>query len=94
MLNLAQRLFLGCVLLAGLIFGLLLVTHRALQASGQWKLALALAAAAILVELGTVFFVLRPIHGLATDALAISYSFIMLIVLSRTSVYLSRRLPS
>ena len=68
MLNLAQRLILGCVLLAGLILGLLLVTHRALQAAGQWKLALALAAAAILVEAGTVFFVLRPIHGLATDA--------------------------
>ena len=68
MLNLAQRLILGCVLLAGLILGLLLATHRALQASGQWKLALALAAAAIVVELGTVFFVLRPIHGLATDA--------------------------
>jgi PAS domain S-box-containing protein len=68
MLNLAQRLILGCVLLAGLILGLLLVTHRALQAAGQWKPALALALAAILVEVGTVFFVLRPIHGLATDA--------------------------
>jgi PAS domain S-box-containing protein len=68
MLNLAQRLILGCVLLAGLILGLLLATHRALQAAGQWKLALALALTAILVEAGTVFFVLRPIHGLATDA--------------------------
>ena len=68
MLNLAERLILGCVLLAGLILGLLLVTHRALQAAGQWRLALALALAAIVVEVGTVFFVLRPIHGLATDA--------------------------
>ena len=68
MLNLAQRLILGCVLLAGLILGLLVVTHRALQAAGQWQLALVLAAAAILVEAGTVLFVLRPIHGLATDA--------------------------
>jgi signal transduction histidine kinase len=68
MLNLAQRLILGCVLLAGLILGLLLLTHRALQAAGQWKLALALALAAILANVVTVLFVLRPIHGLATDA--------------------------
>jgi signal transduction histidine kinase len=68
MLNLAQRLILGCVLLAGLILGLLLVTHRALQTSGQWKIALTLALAAILVEVATVIFVLRPIHGLARDA--------------------------
>src|SRR5271165_40042 len=68
MLNLAQRLILGCVLLAALTLGLLLATRHALQAAGQWNLALGLALAAILVEAGTVFFVLRPIHGLATDA--------------------------
>jgi signal transduction histidine kinase len=68
MLNLAQRLILGCVLLAGLTMGLVAGTHRALQASGQMRLAWAFVAAAILVELGTIYFVLRPIQGLARDA--------------------------
>jgi two-component system, NtrC family, sensor histidine kinase KinB len=68
MLNLAQRLILGCVLLAGLMVGLVLATHRALQAAGQWHLAWAIVVAAFLVAIGTVFFVLRPIQTLARDA--------------------------
>jgi two-component system, NtrC family, sensor histidine kinase KinB len=68
MLNLAQRLILGCVLLAGLTLGLLAATHRALHAAGQMNLAWAFVAAAILVGLATVFFVLQPIHTLARDA--------------------------
>jgi PAS domain S-box-containing protein len=68
MLNLSQRLILGCVVLAGLTLGLVAATHRALQASGQLTLAWILVAAALLVELGTVYFVLRPIRTLARDA--------------------------
>jgi len=68
MLNLAQRLILGCVLLAALTLGLLAATHRALQAAGQLRLAWAFAAIAILVEIATVYFVLHPIHKLAKDA--------------------------
>jgi two-component system, NtrC family, sensor histidine kinase KinB len=68
MLNLSQRLILGCVLLAGLTVGLVAATHRALEAAGQIRLAWAFVVAALLIELGTVYFVLRPIHKLARDA--------------------------
>jgi NtrC-family two-component system sensor histidine kinase KinB len=68
MLNLAQRLILGCVLLAALMVGLVTATHRALQAAGQLGLAWAFVAIAILVSVVTVYLVLRPIHRLATDA--------------------------
>jgi signal transduction histidine kinase len=67
MLNLSQRLILGCVLLAGLMVGLVAVAHRALAAAGQVKLAWAFVLAALLVEALTVFFVLGPIHMLARD---------------------------
>ena len=69
MLNLSQRLILGCVLLACLTVGLVAVTHKALAAAGQvryWPSLIVLAA--LLVEVGTVYFVLRPIHMLARDA--------------------------
>jgi two-component system, NtrC family, sensor histidine kinase KinB len=68
MLNLAQRLILGCVLLAGILLGLLLATHRALHAAGQMRLAWAFVVAAMLVALGTAYFVLAPIRRLAKDA--------------------------
>ena len=68
MLNLAQRLILGCVLLAMLTLGLVVAAHRALAAAGQLGLAWAFVVVAIVVEIGTVFFVLRPIHRLARDA--------------------------
>ena len=68
MLNLNQRLILGCVLLAALTVGLVAVTHHALQAAGQAGLAWAFVVAALLVEAGTAFFVLQPIHRLAKDA--------------------------
>ena len=68
MLNLSQRLILGCVLLAGLTVGLVALTHRALEASGQSMLAYGFMLAALVVELGTVYFVLRPIRMLARDA--------------------------
>ena len=68
MLNLSQRLILGCVVVAGLLLGLLGLTHRVLAAAGEMRLAWALVLAAIAVELVTVFFVLRPIARLAEDA--------------------------
>ncbi len=68
MLNLSQRLILGCVLLAGLMVGLVAVTHRALAAAGQSRLAWAFVVAALLIALGTVYFVLGPIRMLARDA--------------------------
>jgi signal transduction histidine kinase len=68
MLNLAQRLILGCVLLATLTLGLVAVTHRALQAAGQLGLAWVFVFLALVVELVTVYFVLQPIHKLARDA--------------------------
>jgi signal transduction histidine kinase len=67
MLNLTQRLTLGCALLACLTLGLVLVTHRALAAAGQSRLAYAFIALALLVELGTVYFVLAPIQMLSRD---------------------------
>jgi signal transduction histidine kinase len=66
--NLAQRLILGCVLLAALTLGLLAGARHALQASGQLGLAWAIVAAALLVALGTIYFVLAPIRRLARDA--------------------------
>jgi two-component system, NtrC family, sensor histidine kinase KinB len=68
MLNLSQRLILGCVLLAGLTVGLVAMTHRALEAAGQMGLAYGFILAALTVELGTVYFVLRPIRMMARDA--------------------------
>ena len=61
-------MILGCVLLAGLTVGLVAATHRALEAAGQSRLAWAFVGAALLIELGTVYFVLRPIRMLARDA--------------------------
>jgi signal transduction histidine kinase len=68
MLNLAQRLILGCVLLAALTLGLLAATRHALQTAGQLGLAWAFVVAALLVALGTIYFVLAPIRRLARDA--------------------------
>jgi len=68
MLNLSQRLILGCVLLAGLTVGLVMATHRALAAAGQLTLAWMFVAAVMLVEAGTIYSVLRPIRMLARDA--------------------------
>jgi two-component system, NtrC family, sensor histidine kinase KinB len=68
MLNLSQRLILGCLLLAGLTVGLLALTHRALLAAGETKLAWVFVAAAILIAAGTIYFVLAPIRQVARDA--------------------------
>jgi signal transduction histidine kinase len=67
MLNLSQRLILGCTLVAGLAVGLLIATHNALAAAGQLGLACIFVAAAVVVAVGTVYFVLRPIRIVARD---------------------------
>jgi signal transduction histidine kinase len=68
MLNLSQRLILGCVLIFGLMAGLVAATHRALAAAGQLQLAYVLVAATAVVAVTTTIFVLRPIRRLARDA--------------------------
>jgi len=68
MLNLTQRLILGCVLLACLTAGLVAIAHKALAASGQLHLGYAAAVAASLIAAATIYFVLKPIDTLAGDA--------------------------
>ncbi len=68
LLNLTQRLILGCALLACLTLGLVAMAHRALHASGQLGLAWILVGAVLTVEIATVYFVLGPIHRVARDA--------------------------
>lgn len=67
MLNLAQRLILGCLLLAALTIGLAVTTRPALIAAGYWQLALILSTAAAIVCIGTILLVLQPIRMLARD---------------------------
>ena len=52
MLNLSQRLILGCAVLVGLIAGLVLATRHALVATGQSRLAFVVLAAAVVVAPG------------------------------------------
>ncbi|HEY1648272.1 MAG TPA: ATP-binding protein [Terracidiphilus sp.] len=68
MLNFSQRLILGCLLVACLAAGLVALTHRALAAAGQSRLAYGFLAAVLLVEIGMAFFMLRPVRLLARDA--------------------------
>jgi signal transduction histidine kinase/HAMP domain-containing protein len=68
MLNVAQRLILGCVLLAGLTIGLAAVAHHALVAAGQSSVAVLLSLLAALIATGTIALVLAPIRTLAQDA--------------------------
>ncbi len=67
MLNYSQRLFLGCILLLGLTFGLVLTTRGSLAAGGQLKIASFFVAAVVLVELATAVMLLLPIRRLARD---------------------------
>ncbi len=69
MLNLSQRLILGCMLLTGLAAGLVVATHTApwpRPGNSGWR-ASSLAVLA-LAAVGIVYCVLRPIHTLARDA--------------------------
>ena len=69
MLNLSQRLIIGSVVVAGIVIALAVWVHRLLLAAGvlsPWPLLMAAGAVGILAL--TLFFVLRPIRGLARDA--------------------------
>ncbi|HEY1577707.1 MAG TPA: ATP-binding protein [Terracidiphilus sp.] len=68
MLNLLQRLILGCVLIAALGAAMVAATHRALAQAGELRLAVALLISLILVEVAMVMLVLHPIRMLANDA--------------------------
>lgn len=68
MLNLTQRLILGCVVIAAVGVLLVTATHRALAAAGQLHLAVALLISLVLVEVAMVMLVLHPIRMLANDA--------------------------
>jgi signal transduction histidine kinase len=68
MLNLSQRLILGCVLLAALTLGFAAAAHRALAAAGQSLLAMVFSVAAVAIAAATVYSVLAPIRGVARDA--------------------------
>jgi len=68
MLNLTQRLILGCVLLACLTLGLVAVTHEALEEAGHIDFAYLVVVIAVVVAAGTIYFVLEPIRNLASDA--------------------------
>jgi signal transduction histidine kinase len=72
MLNLSQRLILGCAMLACLTVGLVATTYSALAAAGKLPLAIGFVAAAILIAAATIYFVLAPIHRLSKDARKIS----------------------
>ena len=67
MLNLSQRLILGCLLLAATTVGLLVAVRSALSAAGAWSLGVALAVCALLLCAATIYSVLQPIHRLARD---------------------------
>jgi signal transduction histidine kinase len=68
MLNLSQRLILGCVLIAALVLGLAATARHALAVAGLGGLAWGMLGAVLLIEALTVFFVLRPIRMVAKDA--------------------------
>ena len=68
MLNLTQRLILGCVVLTALAVGLVAITYRTLAAHGQSFVAVAFLISIVLVELGMVLLVLHPIRMVANDA--------------------------
>jgi len=68
MLNLTQRLMLGCIVIAALAVGLVAITHRALAAAGDSFISWAFVVSIILVEIATIVLVLHPIRMLADDA--------------------------
>ncbi|HWE84343.1 MAG TPA: ATP-binding protein [Terracidiphilus sp.] len=67
MLNLTQRLVLGCAVLAGLTVWLAIVARKPLAAAGYPALPAALAITAIVAAIVTIVAVLWPIRNLARD---------------------------
>ncbi|HVC48423.1 MAG TPA: ATP-binding protein [Terracidiphilus sp.] len=68
MLNLSQRLILGCVLLVAIPVALALAAHQALVAAHLVPFAVLAIALAVLLGMATIILVLRPIQVLARDA--------------------------
>ncbi len=68
MLNLSQRLILGCAVLTGFTVWLGVVAHHGLASTGHATLAYLLPAAALLIAAATGISVLAPIRTLARDA--------------------------
>jgi two-component system, NtrC family, sensor histidine kinase KinB len=68
MLNVTQRVLLGCLVLAALTVLLAWAGHAALAAAGMGALADWCAGLAIVVAIATIYFVLWPIHSVARDA--------------------------
>jgi two-component system, NtrC family, sensor histidine kinase KinB len=68
MLNLSQRLILGCLLLAGLLIALVIATRHALAAANQSGLGFVFIAAALIMAAATIYLVLHPIATVARDA--------------------------
>ncbi|MBS1805965.1 MAG: PAS domain-containing protein [Acidobacteria bacterium] len=66
-MNLSQRLFLGCFLVAALGIGLVAATHRALAAAGELNLAIGILVVMVVAEIVMVMLVLQPIRVLADD---------------------------
>jgi two-component system, NtrC family, sensor histidine kinase KinB len=67
MLNLTQRLILGCTILAGLTVWLGIVAHKPLAAAGHGGLALWLPIVVVLIAIGMAAAVLLPMRALARD---------------------------
>jgi signal transduction histidine kinase len=67
MLNVTQRLILGCAILAALTIWLGVEAHQVLAAAGHSQISIALPIAAVAVAMATVALVLQPIRSLARD---------------------------
>jgi signal transduction histidine kinase len=67
MLNLTQRLVLGCVVIASLTIGLVTATHHALASARVSSIAFAFVLSIILAEIATILIVLHPIKKVAND---------------------------
>ncbi|HKF46904.1 MAG TPA: ATP-binding protein [Terracidiphilus sp.] len=67
MLNLTQRLVIGCAVLAGLTVWLGIAAHKPLAAAGHPALAVVLPVAAVLAAIVTALLILIPVRRLARD---------------------------
>ncbi|MGB6973241.1 MAG: ATP-binding protein [Terracidiphilus sp.] len=68
MLNLSQRLILGCILLVAVPVALVVASRQALAANHLLPFAIVAIVLAALLGMATIFLVLRPIKMLARDA--------------------------
>lgn len=68
MLNLTQRLVLGCALLGCLTVALVAVARKSLAAAGHLHFAYLVALASVAIAAATIYLVLKPVRTLAGDA--------------------------